>query len=125
MSETMFKIAICILAWDIVILFLLYIRTPPTFLPRLPINIASILAYVAASHAMAEIATDETETGTEKRHRSQWEIPRYGFGRFVGTDGKTHIGIERAPFVMPLRTGTGSSSLRLGLRRRDTNPQSV
>lgn len=26
----------------------------------------------------------------------------YGFGRFVGTDGKPHIGIEREPLVQVL-----------------------
>jgi hypothetical protein len=27
---------------------------------------------------------------------------RYGFGRFIGTDGKAHIGIEREPLVQTL-----------------------
>jgi hypothetical protein len=120
MSETMFKISITILAWDIIIVFQLYIWAPPAFLPRLPINIASILSYVAASHAMNEVRDDEGGSVGKKEGGGTNRDQRFGFGKFIGTDGRTHVGIERVPFVTTLerrRTGSGM----FGLRKRGAN----
>lgn len=62
----------------------------------------SQLAFFAASHALIDLA--ETPDMSEKEPNSfvKGSKQTFGFGRFVGTDGKPHIGIERKPLVQIL-----------------------
>ena len=101
MSKTMFIVALTILTLNLAVAVLYYACRPKRFLPRMPTSIASVLAYVAASHLLKDI-----KSGKESLGRS-----RYRYGKFVGTDGKPHIGIEKAELVVPLET-------KRSLRRR-------
>lgn len=98
MSETMFKIAVIILSIDLVVAILVYARISRPFLPRMPTSIASEVAYFAASYTLKELAESGGDPTTLEREDS-----RYAFGKFVGTDGWAHVGIDREPFVQPLR----------------------
>ncbi|KAI9779104.1 MAG: hypothetical protein M1835_004766 [Candelina submexicana] len=99
MSRGMFFIAIILLSFNLFVACLFYILRPKSFLPRMPTTIASIIAYFTASHVLAEIDRyAETESNTSKATSDS----TYGYGRFIGTDGKVHIGIEREPLVVPL-----------------------
>ena len=102
MSETMFYLSTSILAFDILVALFLYIRLPAPFLPRMPTNIASVVSYFAASHRVKELAAERGSTTEDVVERIRDGEKRYGFGKFVGTDGRVHTGIEREPFVRPV-----------------------
>ena len=95
MTPTMFYIAVSILALQLFALAAYYAKRPQRFLPRLPLTIASIIAYVSASQASQDYSD-----------RSNGKSPetRYGYGRFKGMDGRTHVGIEKEPLVVPLKS---------------------
>ncbi|THV67308.1 hypothetical protein D6C81_06928 [Aureobasidium pullulans] len=101
-SEPMFLVSVAILGIYILFTIVLYVCRPWKMLPRMPTTIASQIAFFAASHAMHDLA--DTSSMSEKERNSQMIGPRqrYGYGRFVGTDGKVHIGIEREPLVQAL-----------------------
>ncbi|KAH0030196.1 hypothetical protein KCU78_g3135, partial [Aureobasidium melanogenum] len=101
-QEEMLLVAVAILALFVLVTIVLYIRRPWRILPRLPTTLASQMAFFAASHAMKDLA--ET-SGMSERQRNSYVKglrQRYGFGKFVGTDGMTHIGVEREPLVQVL-----------------------
>lgn len=56
--------------------------------------IAAVISYVDASRPLEDFGISEAESKRRKR--------RYAFGRFMGTDGKTHIGIELQDYIIPL-----------------------
>ncbi|OCK82132.1 hypothetical protein K432DRAFT_473357 [Lepidopterella palustris CBS 459.81] len=109
MSKPMFVIAETIMTLYIIVTAVVYLRRPWRFLPRMPTSIASIVAYVAASYAVKDLeGTSGVSTHTRNRIVERMDN-RYGFGTFIGRDGKVHIGIEKAPFCAPLireRTAT-------------------
>ncbi|KFY97127.1 hypothetical protein V498_02230 [Pseudogymnoascus sp. VKM F-4517 (FW-2822)] len=95
MTPTMFYIAISILALQLFTLAAYYAKRPRRFLPRLPLTIASIIAYVSASQASRDYSDRSSGKSPETR---------YGYGRFKGMDGRTHVGIEKEPLVVPLKS---------------------
>ncbi|RFU35191.1 hypothetical protein B7463_g1109, partial [Scytalidium lignicola] len=94
-SSLSFKVSVIILSLHFIVSVLYYTNRPKRFLPRMPTSIASIIAYVSASRAL-----DDFAAGADGNKEEQ----RYGYGRFIGTDGKTHVGIERQRYVVPLET---------------------
>jgi Protein of unknown function (DUF3433) len=104
LSGFMYKLALTIIWIDIAVLLNIYLRMPKPFLPQMPTSIASNLSFFAASHFAQELA-EEAETCSRPEdvvNRLARSDKRFGFGRFVGTDGNVHIGIEREPFVHSL-----------------------
>lgn len=95
MTPTMFWIAVSILALQLFTLAAYYAKRPRRFLPRLPLTIASIIAYVSASQASRDYSD---------RSRDKSPDTRYAYGRFKGMDGRTHVGIEKEPLVVPLKS---------------------
>lgn len=110
LSAVMYKIAVVVLCIDIVVVLNIYLRMPNPFLPRMPTNIASNVAFFAASHFAQELAeeADTCSTPEELVGRLKKGDRRFGFGKFVGTDGGIHIGIEREPFVYSLGDSRGT-----------------
>lgn len=130
LDDTAYIITLAILSFNILVLVILYIKERKPFLPRFPSTIASLMAYVAASRFirdsssnnnnqrgryMERMGSDDTKTGEKSRIRVRTASAAsstnqahkhlrqtYSFGRFLGVDGKTHIGIEADPFVMPI-----------------------
>lgn len=97
MNTTAFIITIAILGLNIVVVAVLYFQESRPFLPRLPATIGSLLAYVAASRAVREYR--ESGEGRGSGSGRETKDTTYSFGRFVGVDGKEHVGIEKDPFV--------------------------
>ncbi|OBT58286.1 hypothetical protein VE04_01473 [Pseudogymnoascus sp. 24MN13] len=95
MTPTMFYISITILVLQLVTLAAYYAMRPRRFLPRMPLSIASVIAYVSASQAAQDYGN---------RSRQKSPETRYGYGRFKGIDGRTHVGIEKEPLVVPLKS---------------------
>ncbi|KAL8892733.1 MAG: hypothetical protein Q9192_005571 [Flavoplaca navasiana] len=91
-SNQMFVVTVVLLVLNILVAVLYWIRLPKKMLPKLPYTIGSILDMVHASGLRFEA-----------RKQGKWDKDwRFGYGRFVGTDGKPHVGIERRPFVQSL-----------------------
>lgn len=106
MSQTMFLITFTILAINIIVAVLYYYKQPKRFLPMMPTTIASIVGLVVATRALKDYSwdkhdSDSSDRSTESKER---EKLRYGYGRFVSTDGVTRIGIERHPWVIPMES---------------------
>lgn len=102
MSESMYRLALAILCIDIVVAFVFFLQAPRPFLPRLPTTVASQLAFFGNSHAWADVqdaarnAPDGELLDLAKNKR------KYGYGSYVSSDGRPHMGIERVPFVQPV-----------------------
>ncbi|KAI4749438.1 hypothetical protein E4T50_00275 [Aureobasidium sp. EXF-12298] len=101
-SEPMFLIAVVILGTYMLVTVSLYVCRPWKVLPRMPTTIASQIAFFAASHGLNDFATTSSMSEKERNMHIKGLRRRYGFGRFVGTDGKPHVGIEREPLVQVL-----------------------
>ncbi|KAI1291416.1 hypothetical protein F5Y03DRAFT_376764 [Xylaria venustula] len=96
LSETAFILTVLILALYILISIAVYARRQGILLPRMPTSLGSLLAFSVASQAVEDFSENcEAGDNYELRHT-------YTFGRYIGKDGKPHIGIERDPFVMKL-----------------------
>ena len=109
MSETMFHVSMAILCLDLIVAVVFYSRAPKPFLPRLPTSIASQMAYFGSSHVIDDVRNAGGDL-SELDKRGY----RYGYGKYIGKDGRTHVGIEREPYV----THLAKSRTRLGLRPR-------
>lgn len=104
-SETMFYIVVVILALDATVAMALYLRLPKPFLHRMPTSIAALLAYGTGSHLVQDL--DFQTTTVASRGRIRDALTRrgsvYGFGKYIGTDGEIHYGIDRQPYLIPRR----------------------
>lgn len=101
-SSPMFVVLITILCTYTLFTVTLYIHRPWKILPRLPTTIISQIPFFAASHMLQDLSIVSDASRKERLFNAQGLRQRYGFGRFVGTDGKAHIGIEREPLVQIL-----------------------
>jgi hypothetical protein len=94
-SRPMVILSSTILGLYIIVAIAVYTRRPGKFLPRIPLTMASDIALFAASKAVGEMeATDMSRCGGEEQEQ------RFGYGSFIGVDGRPHVGIERVPFVI-------------------------
>lgn len=110
MDPTALVISLTVLGLDIAVAIVLFGGSIKHFLPRLPTNIASLLAYVAPSRAVREYDGPNSLTNAT-----------FSFGRYLGEDGRAHVGIEMDPFVVPVKLSAlrkGDTEPRTGLLRR-------
>lgn len=112
-SPLMLKITLPLLAIHLAGAILYYTNRPKRFLPRMPTSIASILQYVVASRASEDFSVPKNEVRELET--------RYGYGRYVGTDGRTHIGIEQQRFVIPLESCMPGAKRRRWISRGRRN----
>ncbi|OLN84955.1 hypothetical protein CCHL11_04053 [Colletotrichum chlorophyti] len=104
MDTSALVVSLVVLLVNILVAAALYGFSIKHFLPRMPTTIGSILAYVAPSRAVREY------DGPQSLQSST-----YSFGRYVGDDGRAHVGIELDPFVVPVKLSA--------LKRGDTEPR--
>jgi len=95
-SRPMVVLSSMILGLYVIVAIAVYTRRPGKFLPRMPLTMASDIALFAASKAVTEIEAADTP-----KHRRENEEQRFGYGSFIGVDGRPHVGVERVPFVIP------------------------
>lgn len=98
-SLNAFIISVTILGLYIITIFFFYGWGVNFFLPRMPTTIGSLIAYIAPS----TLTRNYSPTGKYKDRENDDE-PMYSFGRFIGSDGRAHIGIDYADRVMPVNT---------------------
>lgn len=103
MDNTALIISLTILGIYLLVSILLYARQRRILLPRMPSTIGSTIAYAAGSRAV------RLYTGPGKAGQTR---ETYSFGRYLGIDGKAHIGIELDPYVFALdqKSSLGGSS---------------
>jgi hypothetical protein len=98
-STALFGIALGILCTYAFVACMVYIRRPGEHLARLPTDLASVIPLFAGSTAVQEIGG---VSGLQKKARAEHFKKldyRYGYGSYIGIDGRVHIGIEKTPFV--------------------------
>lgn len=100
MSRPMFVVSEVVLALYVVVTVLVYVHRPWRFLPRLPTSIASVVAFFAASHAVLDLRGTSALSTKERNDHVKRQNHRYGYGRFIGTDGLAKVGIERYPYLL-------------------------
>ncbi|KAF2826872.1 hypothetical protein CC86DRAFT_445792 [Ophiobolus disseminans] len=99
LSPTMFIISEAILCTYVIVAIWVYTRRPGQYLPRLPTSIAAVVALFAASAAVQDMTkTSHLDKKGRMQHLERVDA-RYGYGNFIGADGRVHIGIEKVPFV--------------------------
>ncbi|KUI52674.1 Protein AIG2 [Cytospora mali] len=91
MDSTAFTISMTILGIYLVVGITFYARQRKILLPRMPSTIGSTVAFAAGSRAI------RMYRGAEEKGQCK---DTYSFGKYVGEDGKAHIGIELDPYVM-------------------------
>ncbi|KAL8919550.1 MAG: hypothetical protein Q9208_006742 [Pyrenodesmia sp. 3 TL-2023] len=92
MSRPMFIITVTLLGLNVIVAIAYWAGRPPKMLTQVPYTIASAMSMFQGSTLVSDV-------DDEGQWSNDW---RYGYGRFIGTDGKPHVGIERRPFVTPL-----------------------
>ena len=105
LSLPMYIITQAILTLDLIILFLNRLTLSKPFLPHQPFTIASRIAYSAASHVIDGVTAAVGRAGNGRGFKSlDGQLGyRFGYGKFIGKDGKAHIGIKRDSFVQKLK----------------------
>jgi hypothetical protein len=106
MSEEAFIASVTVLVLNVIVAVVIYSWAVKFFLPRMPTTIGSAVAYLAPSRALRLY---------EEGNKSSAETFR--FGRYVGDDGKAHVGIEISEFVVPVDL--------MALKRGDTRGAST
>ncbi len=68
------------------------------YAPRLPKSLGSIVPYICNSKILEDFGTYTISSKQRQDHLVSLRRT-YGFGWFIGTDGKSHRGIEREPLL--------------------------
>ncbi|KAH9882358.1 hypothetical protein J1614_000594 [Plenodomus biglobosus] len=98
-STPMFIISETILCIYAIVAIMVYLRRPGQYLARMPTSIAAIVSLFAASAAVQDMR-DTSQLDRKERARFLKKVDsRYGYGSYVGTDGRVHVGIDKTPFV--------------------------
>jgi len=98
MDPVMFYIAVAIVGFQLIAGTIIFV-TPRRFLPRFPYNLASEISFFHASSALSDVAgTANMNSAMRSRHLKRLG-GTYGYGRFKGSDGERHVGIERMSLI--------------------------
>lgn len=98
-NKTMFIITITILSMNIIVAVIFLLFRPKNILPRFPDTLASEIAFFYASQALQDVGgTGAMSSNARKRHLESLGH-HYGYGYFIGKDGKKHKGVERSSLL--------------------------
>ena len=110
MDTVMFYIAVVILGFQLIAGTIIFVLTPRRFLPRFPYNLASEISFFHASSALSDVAgTANMSSAMRSRHLKRLG-GTYGYGRFKGSDGESHVGIERMSLIKGYKEAVVSTS---------------
>ena len=70
-----------------------------SFLPRQPGTISSVLAFIHQSRMLMDFEGTEEKTTFERKQILKKLGKHYGFGWYLGRDGKRHLGIDQEPLL--------------------------
>ena len=103
MDPVMFYIAVAILGFQLIAGTIIFASAPRRFLPRFPYSLASEISFFHASSALSDVAgTANMSSAMRSRHLKRLG-GAYGYGRFKGSDGEVHVGIERMSLIRSCR----------------------
>ncbi len=103
-SNLMFIMALTILILMFLTAIAVFLWRPRRYLPRIPMSIASQMAYFASSSVMEDMRRMDQSSGPQEMETAlKSKNYLYGYGKFVGMDHKPHVGIERAPYYTSLK----------------------
>ncbi|KAK1778237.1 hypothetical protein QBC45DRAFT_168921 [Copromyces sp. CBS 386.78] len=119
LDDMAYLLSVVILCLIAAVLIWVYLAQSVAYLPRLPSTLGSVIAYAAASRAVREYGADVGLDG-ESWPRKALKTT-YSFGRYLGVDGKFHIGIEMDPFVAPIdgTTLNRTSTVKSWFQKKD------
>jgi hypothetical protein len=125
--KPLFITAELILGLYAIVALCIYLWRPGRFLLRMPTSIGAVITSFAASEAVSDMRGTSLMTKRERKRHLEDLQARYGYGKFVGTDGVLHEGIEKEPLVdaVPLlglvkKVQTGFSQKAFGLGYSET-----
>ena len=95
MDPVMFYIAVVLLGFSALASIVIFTARPRRFLPRLPDSLAAEIGLFYASQALEDTAGTAHMSSAMREKRLAALGMEYGYGKFVGTDGKVHLGVER------------------------------
>ena len=95
MASAAYIISVTLLILNVMFALLYYAKRPAKMLRWMPTTISSITELFEGSGLISEVSGGSRLS----------EDMRIGYGRYIGTDGKPHMGIERRPFVIPWGNG--------------------
>lgn len=98
-SREMFVIAVFIMGLFIIVGTITYIRRPGRFLSSLPTSLAVEMSTYYASNAIDDVSGTEAMNPEERARLLKRLGNKYGYGVYVGRDGKQHFGVDREPLV--------------------------
>ena len=111
MDPGMFYIAVAILGFQLIAGTIVFASTPRPFLPRFPYNLASEISFFYASSALCDLAgTANMSSAMRSRHLKRLG-GTYGYGKFKGSDGESHIGIERMSMIRGYKEAVVTTSV--------------
>lgn len=90
LDQTAFIASMTMLSFNVVMAAVLYLGGIAFVLPRMPTTLGSLITYIAPGRMMEDVIF-EKEILAEKT---------FSFGRFIGRDGKAHVGIDLYPNVV-------------------------
>jgi len=99
MDPVMFYIAVFILGFQLIAGTIIFISTPRRFLPRFPYNLVSEISFFHASSALSDVAGTANMSSAMRSRHLRGLGGTYGYGKFRGSDGKRHVGIERMSLI--------------------------
>jgi hypothetical protein len=67
----------------------------------MPTSVASVIAFIAASRAVDDFNGTNRKGSITREDRAGADT-KYGYGRFIGTDGRAKVGIEKQRYMVPL-----------------------
>lgn len=108
-SSVSFDMAIIIFVVVLFTGFLVLLKRRHPFLPRQPGTISSVLAFIHQSKMLIDFDGTAQQTTLERKQKLDRLGKRYGFGWYVGRDGKRHLGIDFEPLIKAYEFGDDPS----------------
>ena len=103
MDRVTFYVAATLLGFSALASIIIFTARPKRFLPRVPDTLAAEIGFYYASEALGDTAG----TAHMSSAMREWYLVTlgwdYGYGKFMGKDGKLHLGVERMEPIDDLR----------------------
>ena len=125
MDPMMFYIVVGILGFQLIAGTIIFASIPRRFLPRFPYNLVSEISFFHASSALSDVAgTANMNSALRSRHLKRLG-GTYGYGRFKGPDGESHVGIERMSLIRGYKEAVVTTSASSTIPERTTMVRTV
>lgn len=90
----MFEITTSLLAFNLIIALVVLVMKPGRSLPTMPTTIAAIAVYISGSSIHDDLLDGRATPESLAKSDTQ-----FSFGKYIGTDGLPHLGIDRDQYV--------------------------